>query len=204
MKQCFRLYTWQLPHWDVTREKRDHSKGSQGWGEDTWKQLRPLYTKLKEKVGTLDFLWCFPAYEHWNKYEIRRLWVLDVPSSKIFRFIDSNVWEAMIQNALNNQQPAVRCWDRLIVERNVGMKRLSREDNGNITPLVHVPLSPSILVVDNSKFNKGTADPYAPYKDLPTSECEAMKCREEEYRKKSRKTMISRPSKLKKEEIGEN
>ncbi len=192
MKQCFRLYTWQLPDWDITKEKRDPSKGSQGWGEDTWKRLQPLYTKLEEKVGTLDFLWCFPAYEHWKVSEIRRLWVFDVPSSKIFQFLVSDIWGAMVQNVLNNEQPEDRCWNELILERNEGIKRLSAGNNGNITPLIHVPLSPSIRVVDNKKFNKGTAYSNAPYEDLPTSECEAMKCREEGYKRKTRKTRISR------------
>ena len=204
MKQCFQLYTWQLPNWDVTREKRDPSKGSQRWGEDTWRRLQPLYTKLEEKIGPLNVLWCFAEYEHWNDSVLVRLWVLDVPSVEIFQFLDSDIWEAMVQNVLNNEQPEERCWDQLIVERNEGIKRLSAGNNGNITPVVHVPLSPSIRVVDNTKFNKGTVCSNAPYKDLPTSECEAMKCREEGHKRKTRKTRISRLSRTKKEEIGEN
>ena len=201
MKQCFRLYTWQIPDWDVTKDKRDPSKGPQRWGEDTWKRLQPLYTKLKEKIGTLDFLWCYAEYEHWNGSVLVKLWELDVPSAGIFQFLDSDIWGAMVQNVLDNEQPEDRRWNQLIVERNQGMERLSAGNNGNITPLVHVPLSPSIRVVDNSKFNKGTANFNAPYGDLPTSECEAMKWREEGYKRKTRKNRISRLSKPKKEEL---
>jgi hypothetical protein len=151
--------------------------GTQRWGEDTWKRLQPLYTKLEEKIGTLDFLWCFAEYEHWNESVLVKLWELDVPSAGIFQFLDSDIWEAMVQDVLNNKQPENGRWDQLIIGRNEGMKRLSTGNIGNITPLVHVPLSPSIRVVDNSKFNKGNAYSNAPYEDLPTSECEAMKCR---------------------------
>jgi len=204
MKQCFRLYTWQLPNWDVTKEKRDPSNGPQRWGEDTWQKLQPLYTKLEEKIGTLDFLWCFAEYEHWNGSVLVKLWELDVPSAEIFQFLDSDVWGAMVQDVLNNEQHEDGRWDRLIVGRNEGIKRLSAGNNSNITPLVHVPLSPSILVVDNSKFNKGTAHTNAPYEDLPTSEYEAMKCREDGYRSKSRKTRVRWLLKPKNEEISEN
>ena len=110
----------------------------------------------------------------------------------------------MVQTVLNNEQPEDRCWNELILERNEGIIRLSAGNNGNITPLVHVPLSPSIRVVDNTKFSKGIAYSNAPYEDLPTSACEAMKCREEGYKRKTRKTRISRLSKPKKEELGEN
>lgn len=201
MNQYFRLYTWQLPDWDVTKEKRDPSKGSQRWGEDTWEKLQTLYIKLEEKIGTLDILWCFAEYEHWKANILVKLWVLDVPNAGIFQFLDSDIWEAMVQDVLNNEQPEDGHWDQLIVGRNEGMKRLSAGNNGNITPLVHVPLSPSIRVVDNSKFNKGIANSNALYGDLPTSEYDARKCREEGYKNKTRRTRISRLSKKKREEI---
>jgi hypothetical protein len=178
MEQRFTLYTWQLPDWDITKEKRDPSKGPLRWGGDTWARLQPLYKKLEEKVGTLEFLWCFPAYKHWNHSEIYRLWVLDVPSSKIFHVLDSEIWETMVQAVLNNRQPEHISWDNLIVERSEGIEKLVAGNNDDITPLVLVPLRTSIQVIDNSKFNKGhRAD--AKYEDLPTSECEAKRCRDE-------------------------
>lgn len=180
MEQCFRLYTWQNPDWDIEKEKRDPSKGRQRW-RDTWDELQQLYPKLKKKVGTLDFVWCYAEYVHWKQLEISRLWVFDVPSSKIFQFLDSDIWNTMLQNVNNNKQPEDICWNQLIVERSEGIKRLSAESNADITPLVLVPLCPLILVIDKSKFNKGPkfADASARYEDLPTSECEAKRCRDE-------------------------
>ena len=89
MKQYFKLYTWQLPEWNIATQKRLLSRGEQRWTEDTWDKLQPLYAKLKEKIGTLDFLWCLSAYEHWNDDLLLKLWELDVPSSKIDHFLDS-------------------------------------------------------------------------------------------------------------------
>ena len=175
----FQLYTWQLPDWDITKEKRDPSKGSLRWGGDTWDRLQPLYKKLEKKVGTLDFLWCFPAYKHWTQSEISRLWKLKVPSSKIFHVLYSEVWETMAQAVLNNEQPEHISWDKLIVERSEGIKRLSAGNNDDITSLVRVPLCTSIQVIDKSKFNKGPRFANAKYEDLPTSECEAKRCRDE-------------------------
>ncbi len=180
MEQCFRLYTWQNPDWDITKEKRDPSKSPQKW-RDQWDNLQPLYLKLKKKVGTLDFVWCYSEYEHWRRPEISRLWELDVPCSEIFHFLDSNIWAKMLQDIENNEQPEETSWDKLIVERSEGIKRLSAESNADITPLVLVPLCPLILVIDKSKFNKGPkfADASAKYEDLPTSVCEAKRCRDE-------------------------
>ncbi len=179
MKQCFRLYTWQNPHWDITKEKRDSSKGLQSWGTDTWNRLQPLYAKLEKEIGTLSFVHCFAEYTYWKQSEIRRLWVLDVPSSKIFSFLNSRIWEGIVQDVLNNIQPKHISWDKLIVERSERMKRLSAGNNADITPLVPVPLSPLIRVIDNSKFNKGPSCSNAKYEDLPTSKCEAKRCRDE-------------------------
>ncbi len=173
------MYTWQLPDWDITKEERDPSKGPRRWGEDMWDKLQPLYTKLEEKIGPVDFVWCFAEYEHWNANVLVKLWVLDVPSAEVFQFVDSDIWEAMVQNVRRNEQPEDRCWNELIRERNEGIIRLSAGNNGNITPLVHVPLSPSIRVVDKSRFNKGSRHSHARYEDLPTSVCDAKKCRDE-------------------------
>jgi len=67
----------------------------------------------------------------------------------------------------------------LIVERSEGIKRLSAGNNDDITPLVLVPLCISIQVIDKNKFNKGLRFGYVKYEDLPTSECEAKRCRDE-------------------------
>ena len=185
MKQCFPLYTWQNPDWDITKEKRDPSYGPQRWG-DTWDKLQLLYDKLEKEIGTLDFVWCFTKYEYWFD-DLRRLWVLDVPSSKIFQFLDSNIWEAMRQSVEVDKQPEDICWNQLLVERSEGIKRLSAGNNSNITPLVRVPLCTSIRVDDRPKFSTGPAIPVIPvkYEDLPTSEVEAKKCRDEGYQRKS-------------------
>ncbi len=179
MDEYLRLYTWQLPDWDITKEKHDPSKGLIRWGKDTWHRLQPLYKKLEEKVGTLDFLWCYPAYKHWNQNEISRLWVLKVPSSKIFHVLDSGIWDTMVQAVLNDKQPEQISWDNLIVERSEGIEKIVAGNNDDITPLVLVPLCTSIQVIDKSRFNKGCRHTDAKYEDLPTSECEAKRCREE-------------------------
>jgi len=185
MKQYFPLYTWQNPDWDITKEKRDPSYGYQRWG-DTWDKLQLLYDKLEKEIGTLDFVWCFTGYytknNHWMD-DISRLWELSVPSSKIFQFLDSNIWEAMRQSVEVDKQPEDICWNQLLVERNEGIKRLSAGNNGNITPLVLVPLCTTIRVDDRSKFSTGLAIPVK-YEDLPTSECEAKRCRDEGYQRK--------------------
>jgi hypothetical protein len=183
MEQCFQLYTWQNPNWDITKEKRDASKVRLIWEEDACGNLQLLYNQLEKKMGTLDFLWCFAKYEHWRQLRIRRLWVLDVPSLKIFHFLDSKVWERMVQDTMNNRQPMHISWDELIVEKSEGIKRLSAGNHDDITPLVPVPLCTSIQIIDKSRFNKGPMYADARYEVLPTSECEAKKCRDEGHKK---------------------
>jgi len=187
VEQCFKLYTWQNPDWDITREKRDPSKGPLRWGDEDWARLQPLYKKLEEKVGTLDFLWCYPAYKHWNQIDISKLWVLKVPSSKIIHVLDSAIWGMMADAVLDNKQPENICWNQLIVERSEGIKRLSDGNNDDITPLVTVPLCTSIQVIDKSKFNKGIRHTDVKCEDLPTSECEAKRCRDEGPKRRARR-----------------
>jgi len=175
MNQCFRLYTWQLPDWDITREHRDPSKGFQAWRGDTWPRLQLLYSKLEERIGTPDFLFCFAEYEYWME-EVRKLWVLDTPNSEIFKFLDSKIWNKMYQDACNNKQPDDIYWNQLIVERSEGIKRLSAGNNSNITPLIRVPISPLIKVLDN-RISIGPEHLKYDYKKLPTSEYEAKRVR---------------------------
>ena len=190
MKQCFRLYTWQNPDWDITKEKRDPSKGPLRWG-DEWDVLQHLYLELYKKVGTSDFVWCFAEYEHWKQPGIYRLWVLDVSSSKIFHFLDSGIWAKMYQDTENKEQLKETSWDKFFVERSEGIEKLSAGNNDDISPLVPVPLCTSILVIDKSKFNKGPkfADASARYEDLPTSECEAKRCRDEGPKRGARRQL---------------
>ncbi len=164
------LYTWQHPVWDITKEKRDPSKGPQAWKEK-WVVLQPLYSKLEEKIGTPNFLFCLAEYEYWMD-EVRKLWVLDTPNSEIFEFLDSKTWETMIKDTQNNKQPEDIYWNQLIVERSEGIKRLSAGNNSNITPLIRVPISPLIKVLDK-RISIGPKDLKYDYKKLPTSECEA-------------------------------
>ena len=177
MEQCFRFYTWQLPDWDITKENRDSFKSAMRWG-DYWVNLEPLYKKLEQKLKTLDFVWCFSIYEHWGDSDINKLWELDVPSSKIFYFLDSEIWNTMLEAVNSNKQSEYPCWDKLIIKKSEGIKRLSNGKN-NITPLLRVPLCTSIKVLDSSKFNKGPVNLKAKYEDLPSSLCEAKKYRNE-------------------------
>ena len=168
------LYTWQHPVWDITKKKRDLSKGPQAWKEK-WVVLQPLYNKLAKKIGTPGFLFCFAEYEYWMD-EIRKLWVLNVPSAKIFQFLDSKIWNKVYQDACNNKQPEDIYWNQLIVKRSEGIKRLSAGNNSNITPLIRVPISPLIKVLDN-RISIGPEHPKYDYKKLPTSEYEAKRVR---------------------------
>jgi len=183
MEKHFKLYTWQNPDWDITKEKYDPSMSLQSWGKDTWDRLQLIYEKLKLKIGTLDVVHCFAEYEHWNHSEIRRLWELDVPSSAIFNFLNDKIWDAMVKNVLNNIRPDDIIGNNVILEISEGIKILSTGTNIDITPLVLVPLSRSIQVISNDRFNKGNNYHNAKYEDLPTSISEAKKCREERPRK---------------------
>ncbi len=177
MEQKFQLYTWQSSSWDITRDKRDSSKALLAWG-DHRSILEPLYEKLEKVVGTLDFVWCFPAYEYWGQDE-RMLWKLDVAdSSDVFRFLDDKVWEDIHDDAQKNRQTEQAIWDSLILEKGEGVKRLFDRNNKNVSPLVHVPLCTSITVI-NKRFNIGNYYGDVKYENLPTSECEAKKRRDE-------------------------
>jgi hypothetical protein len=168
-----------MPEWDITEENRDPSKCPQKWG-DEWDVLQQLYPELHKQVGTSDFVWCYAKYAHWRRPEIHRLWEFDVPSSKIFQFLDSGIWAKMYQDVENNKQSEDICWKKLIMEKSEGIEKISTGNHDNLTLLMCVPLCDSIQVIYKNKFNKGPkfADASAQYDDLPTSEWEARKCRD--------------------------
>lgn len=184
MEQYFRLYTWQNPDFDITKGKRDPSKGAQSWG-DKWDVLQQPCLELYKRVGTSDFAWCYPEYTHWMQSDIRRLWVLDVPCQKIFRVLDNKIWTEMIRDAEDNEQPKETSWDKLFVERSEEIDIISAGNNDDIIPLVPIPLCASIQIINKSRFNKGPKDPNAKYTDLPISECEARRCRDEGYKRRT-------------------
>ena len=179
MEQIFTLYTWQLADWDITKEKRDPSKGILMW-HSGWEKLQLLYKRLEQKTGSSDFIWCFSKYEHWKQTAISRLWVLNVPTSKIFKFLDHKVWDTMREDINNDRQPDDTSWDKLILGRNEGIKGLL-DKNDNITPLVRVPLCTTVKIINKDKFNIGPYIHHAEIEDLPASECEAKRCRDEGY-----------------------
>jgi len=206
------LYTWQLPDWDIINQHHDPSKASQSWGSYTSKKLRVPYEKLWDKLGTSDFIWCFTKYEYW-KQEIRKLWVLDVPSSeisrflnrhkahtydkdeqssKILRFLDSNIWEKMLRCAEDNNQPDDTLWNKLFLKDNEAINKLYAGNNdGSILALVKllIPLEWR----EDIRFSVGpqysTASFSETYIDLPISENKAKKYRDNEaerYRDKAK------------------
>ena len=174
MEESFQLYTWQNPGWDITKGKHDPSKSRLRWG-DTFDRLKPLYKKLEEKLGCLDFVWCLPKYEYWVQ-EIRTLWVLHVPSPEIFHLLDSRIWAQMYEDTETVEQLQEPSWDKLFVERSEGIQKLSAGNNKDITPLLCVPLSTSIQVLDK-RFSVGPLYLNPRYQEryeaLPTSENEA-------------------------------
>lgn len=189
MEQHFRLYTWQGLDFDITKEKRDPSKVAKSWGVE-WDELQQLYPELDKRVGTSSFIWCYPDYVYWNRLEIRRLWSLCVPSSKILYFSDSGVWAKLMRNAESTEQPKDKeqsneaLWDKLLVKGSEGIEKIFAENNNawnnNIALLIRIPLCNSIHVINKNKFSKADMIGCAktPYDDLPISVCEAKKCQD--------------------------
>ncbi|NLX12902.1 MAG: hypothetical protein GXY44_04505 [Phycisphaerales bacterium] len=167
-----KLWTWQLPDWDITRQKRDLSYIEEAWGEYTANRLRTLYDRLHRKLGTEEFLFCTTQYTYWAQLEIRRLWVLDVPREKVFCYISSPMWEALVsQNfCMVTEEEA---WQNLILDDDKMMTRTTSGQMKDIDPLIKVPIH-SEWVVDNTKGNMGKGNmgivraSRSRYEDLPT------------------------------------
>lgn len=181
MEQNFELYTWQGPNWDITKENRDPSYGPLSWKDD-WDRVQPLYLELFKRVGTSHFVWCYHAYKHWKRYEIRRLWVLKVPSSMIFKILDYELWYTMYEDVGEQTQLNKYDWDKLFVERSEGIEKISAGNN-NISLLIRVPLCTSIQVIEKNRFNEGSGGRALKYEDLPTSVSDAERYRNEERKK---------------------
>lgn len=172
--EALRLWTWQLPDWDITSQKRDAARVAEAWGEDTAERLQPLYEKLYRELGTADLVWCLAHYKHWRQLEVRRLWVLDVPQGRVFRYTDSRAWKEMVDTSDRSAEDAAKspAWHRLFLDEGEARRRIAAGEAGSVVPLLTVPI-PRAWVVDSARSNKGTHDADARFADLPTSEDEA-------------------------------
>jgi len=174
------LWTWQLARWHITAQRRDPAAILEAWGAEMAEILKPLYERLYQELGTQDFVWCFTKYEHWKQLEVRRLWELDVPRDDVLRYIDSPVWQGLINLAKRSPAKVANAtdWGRLLLEEEEALRRMSAESGGDVEPLLRVPIDAS-WVIDNRKFNKGPDYSNAALADLPTCENEAKRCRRE-------------------------
>ena len=176
-----RLWTWHLPDWDITCQRRDLSRMAEASGEDIARILRPLYERLHREVKTEGFIFCCMRYEHWRQLEVRRLWVLDVPTHQVFKYMDSCAWEAIRKTAKRSKEEALeaRAWDSLFLSEEEALSRLSSGRAASVVALLRVPIATG-WVIDKTRFNMGTRAPASKtgYEDLPTSESEARWCRQ--------------------------
>ena len=138
-------------------------------------RLGPLYSRLGRELGTLDFVWCFTQYTHWDQLEVRRLWKLDVPQDQVFCYTDSAMWDALVREDFRCVSEA-EAWKRLIVPEEKALSRIAVGQEASIVPLVRIPV-PRDWVLDSSRFNKGSDFSKARYEDLPYSVEEARRCR---------------------------
>jgi len=174
------LWTWQLPHWDITSEPLDPTRREEAWGADMAERLSPHYKRLCAELGTKDFVWCYTSFKHWAQLEVRRLWVLEVPDTLVFRFTDSAVWETIIGERTDDEQRR-EAWQSLFLTPAEAMPRIGNGTDRSVVPLLKVPICPD-WVIDKSRFNRGPAAHARNLEDLPTSKEEALNLRPKWWR----------------------
>lgn len=173
------LWTWQLPDWDITSQRRDSTYMEFAWGAETAAMLQPLYDRLYEELGTRDFVWCATHYDHWGQLEVRRLWCLKVPLRAVLRYTDSPIWKCIVGIAGKNPGSAVKTqyWRRLFIAEDEALASIKQGRPERVGVLLSVPIQPA-WVIDRARFNKGAVFAETPYCELPTSEEEARACGE--------------------------
>ena len=173
------LWTWQSPDWDITRQCHDSSRMEEAWGKETADRLRPHYERLYKELGTENFLFCFTRYAHWAQLEIRRLWKLHVPTSGVFQYQDSDMWESLVQSSGPKKVSKQEAWSSMFLDPGEALCRIASDARADkIVPLLRVPV-PAAWVCDRQRFNKGPRSGLrANYENLPTSENAARRFRD--------------------------
>ena len=133
--QTIRLWTWQLPDWDIRCEARDPTRGAEAWGNQTWLRLQALYPGVEALAGTSDVVWCCTRYEYWGQLDRRRLWELGVPISHVLAYVDSHVWNSVLFAQDFSTVSENEAWRRLLLPSEKALRAL-----GSVTPLLRVPL----------------------------------------------------------------
>ncbi|GEM_PF-1636893 len=184
-----RLWTWQLPNWDLTCERRDPERLCDAWGNELAGELKPLYAKLFQTIGTDNFIWCSPLYEHWAQWEVRRLWVLNVQRSMVLRYICDRTWEKLRHDARSKRESLedFAPWHSLFLSESVASDIIASDKmqddlrkRSGVSVLLVLPIS-AAWVVDRTRFNMGPGvlNPLdIRYEDLPTEESEAKRLRD--------------------------
>ena len=175
-ERVMQLWTWQLPDWDITCQPRDCARMADAWGHETAADLAVPYVRLYDELGTSNIIWCFALYRHWLGLDVRRLWVLDVPSAAVLRFTDSPCWAALIRHKMPEEQ----AWRSLFLDEEEAFSRIAAGRADTVVPILRVPVTRA-WVTDKSRFNTWSRrrGPLleVPYHELPTSEKEARDCR---------------------------
>lgn len=172
------LCTWQLPEWDIRREERSEHYGCESWGDHTWGNLQALYPELERRLDTDQFVWCTARYVHWDADEVRRLWVLRVPVSRVLAFTDTGVWGRLMKSVPEGASDVsgAKAWRGLLLMPCTALARIRAGYPDSINALVEVPV-PKAWVVDASRYNKGIRHAGARYEDLPRTVQDAEACR---------------------------
>lgn len=175
--ETLKLWTWQLPQWNITVEKRDLSKVETAWGEDTAGELNAIYGRLHQMLQETNFIFCYTHYEYWSQLEIRRLWVLDVPLPSIFKYTNSEVWEQLLRDYRACGITQDGNWSNLFSDPHVALQEIEKSspksslstrrstNQVKIIPLLKVPINKN-WVQDSSKCSQGLAYNVA-YEKLP-------------------------------------
>ena len=183
--QTIGLWTWQLPDWDLTTQRRDLALVQEAWGSHMGQILESLYPGLHQVVGSSDFVFCFMHYEHWAQLELRRLWVLDVPSNAVLGYIRADQWKTLVDSrdaGIPNEKP----WENLLLTPEEVQAFLSDGRMHELTALLPVPITEE-WVVCKSKFNlgpKAAGSPLGAFERLPTSIEDAKAFREKGPRRR--------------------
>ncbi|HIJ70025.1 MAG TPA: hypothetical protein HPP87_01525 [Planctomycetes bacterium] len=102
-----RLWTWQKKDFSLTEGKVESLEHSDYLNHPCIPEcekalFREAYKKLRERLGTGQFLWCFANEEEAKnnpsklEYEGKVLWEIEVPDNSIFRIVCNTAWNIII------------------------------------------------------------------------------------------------------------
>jgi hypothetical protein len=102
------------------------------WNEPLTPLYKEAWAKLRDTLGTEQFIWCCTASGCWSPNEFRPVdeWVLNVPDSQILAFIKEPGWDDILKGKGND-------WGKVFVEEK------AVKPDPNISALVPIPLLPT-------------------------------------------------------------